>query len=175
MAARGVDQIQVAEVLTFFEPADWVTEAVNIAFQDVPCYRIVHICYGQQEGQPGVTELRGPKLFPWVWEFAADQIQYEMASHDFDDSDIRAIRTMPANKHFGVGVIKGKDLRVEAPEWIAAGIRKVLAVLPPENVCISTDCTLSGLHRIVAKRKLKALVEGTNLVRAEVGARLVTA
>ena len=167
MCARGVDIVQFAEVLTFFDPADWVVEAINIALDDVPAYKVIHICYGQQEGQPGVTELRGSKLFPWLWDLNCDQIQYEMASHGFDKSDIDAISTIPDDKDFGVGVINGKDLHVESPGQVADGIRKVLQVVPPERVMVHTDCTLTGLKHIVAKRKMQSLVEGSKLVRAE--------
>ena len=142
MVSRGVDIIQFAEVLTFFDPADWVIEAINIALDGIDAYKVIHICYGQQEGQPGVTELRGPKLFPWLWDLNCDQIQYEMSSHGFHQSDIDAISTIPADKDFGVGVVNGKNLVAESPEQVAAGIRRVLEVVPPERVMVYTDCTL---------------------------------
>ncbi len=167
MVARGVDIVQFAEVLTFFDPADWVVEAINIALDGVDAYKIIHVCYGQQEGQPGVTELRGSKLFPWLWDLDCDQIQYEMASHGFDDTDIKAISSIPDDKDFGVGVVNGKSLVAESPEQVAAGIRKVLTVIPPERVMVHTDCTLTGVKRIVGKRKMQSLVAGTKLVRAE--------
>jgi 5-methyltetrahydropteroyltriglutamate--homocysteine methyltransferase len=167
MSSRGVDIVQFAEVLTFFDPADWVVEAINIALEGVPAYKIIHICYGQQEGQPGVTEMRGSKLFPWLWDLECDQIQYEMASHGFADSDIEAISTIPDSMDFGIGVINGKSIVVESPEEIAAGIRKVMTVVPPERLMVHTDCTLTGMKHIVAKRKVQALVDGTKLVRAE--------
>lgn len=167
MVSRGVEMIQFAEVLTFFDPADWVVEAINIALDGVDAYKVIHICYGQQEGQPGVTELRGSKLFPWLWDLNCDCIQYEMASHGFHQSDIDAIATIPDDKDFGVGVINGKDLHAESPEAVAAGIRKVLDVVPPERLMVFTDCTLTGLKHIVAKRKIESIVAGTNLVRAE--------
>lgn len=165
MASRGADIVQFAEVLTFFDPADWVVEAINIALQDVPAYTVIHICYGQQEGQPGVTEMRGSKLFPWLWDLTCDMIQYEMASHGFADSDIKAIATIPADKAFGIGVLNGKSLVVESPDWIADGIRKVMTVVPPERLMVFNDCTLTGIKHIVAKRKLEAMVAGTRMVR----------
>jgi methionine synthase II (cobalamin-independent) len=153
--------VQFAEVLTIFDPADWVIEAINAAFEGVDAYKIIHICYGQQEGQPGVTELRGAKLFPWLWDLNCDMIQYEMASHAFDDSDVQAISTIPSDKAFGIVV--------ESPEFVAGGIRKVLRVVPPERVAVFTDCTLTGMKHIVAKRKLHSIVDGTRIVRAELG------
>ena len=167
MVSRGVDIVQLAEVLTFFDPADWVVEAINTALEGVDAYKVIHICYGQQEGQPGVTELRGSKLFPWLWDLQCDQIQYEMSSHGFHQSDIDAIASLPADKDFGVGVVNGKSLIAESAEDVAAGIRKVMGVIPPERLMVYTDCTLTGIKHIVAKKKIEAIVAGTQIVRRE--------
>lgn len=169
MVSRGAEAVQFAEVLTFFDPADWVVEAINAAFEGVDAYKVIHICYGQQEGQPGVTDMRGSSLFPWLWDLDCDMIQYEMASHGFADSDIDAIKTIPDDKDFGIGVLNGKSLVVESPEFVADGIRKLARVVPPERIGVFSDCTLTGLKHIVAKRKLEAMVEGTRMVRAELG------
>jgi 5-methyltetrahydropteroyltriglutamate--homocysteine methyltransferase len=94
-------------------------------------------------------------------------IQYEMASHGYDDTDITAIKTIPGDKAFGIGVINGKDIVVESPETVAAGIRKVLGAVNPERLAVFTDCTLTGIKHIVAKRKLSSIVEGARIVRVE--------
>jgi methionine synthase II (cobalamin-independent) len=169
MVARGADIVQFAEVLTFFDPADWVVEAINTAFEGVDAYKVIHICYGQQEGQPGVIELRGSKLFPWLWDLECDMIQYEMASHGFHETDIKAISTLPSDKDFGVGVTNGKSIVAERPEWIADGVRKVLEVIPAERLALFTDCTLTGVKHIVARKKIQAIADGARIVRAELG------
>lgn len=172
MVSRGVDIVQFAEVLTFFDPADWVVEAINTALEGVEAYTVIHICYGQQEGQPGVTELRGSKLFPWLWDLNCNMIQYEMSSHGFAQSDLDAIASIPAEKDFGVGVVNGKSLIAESPEEVAAGIRKVTSLIPPERVAVFTDCTLTGIKHIVAKKKLESIVKGTEIVRKELRGEL---
>jgi 5-methyltetrahydropteroyltriglutamate--homocysteine methyltransferase len=58
---------------------------------------------------------------------------------------------------------------VETPEQIADRIRKVIAVVPPERVYLTTDCGMKPLSRMVAKLKLKALSEGAQIVRGELG------
>jgi methionine synthase II (cobalamin-independent) len=40
--------------------------------------------------------------------------------------------------------------------------------VPPDKVTLSSDCGMKPLARMVAKMKLKALVEGAALVRADV-------
>ena len=56
---------------------------------------------------------------------------------------------------------------IESPQTIANRIRKVLAVVPPEKVTLSSDCGMKPLARMVAKMKLKALVDGAKIVRGE--------
>jgi len=56
---------------------------------------------------------------------------------------------------------------VESPEQVADRIRKVIEVVPPERVYLTTDCGMKPLSRMVAKMKLKALVEGAKIVRKE--------
>jgi methionine synthase II (cobalamin-independent) len=168
LAARGLEIVQVTEPLTFFEPADWIVEAINKAFEGVQMYRVVHICYGHEEGQPGITDLRADRLFPWAFGIDCDQIHIQMASHDF--AEVGDLRGWPKDKDLGVGVIDIEDLRVESPEKIASWLRKTIEVVPPEQVCVSTDCALASMRRVVARKKLHALVQGTEIVRHELTA-----
>jgi 5-methyltetrahydropteroyltriglutamate--homocysteine methyltransferase len=66
-----------------------------------------------------------------------------------------------------LGVLDLGDDRVEMPETIAARIRGALKVVPPERLVIAPDCGMKYLSRESAFGKLKAMVEGTNIVRAE--------
>jgi len=52
---------------------------------------------------------------------------------------------------------------------VAARIRKVIAVVPPERVTLSTDCGMKRLARMVAKMKLRALADGATIVRKDLG------
>ncbi len=165
LAARGLEIVQVTEPLTFFEPADWIIEAINKAFEGVDMYRVVHICYGHEEGQPGILDLQANRLFPWAFDLDCDQIHIQMASHDF--AEVGDLRGWPKDKDLGVGVIDIEDLRVETPEKIAGWLRKTVEVVPAEQVCVSTDCAIASMRRIVAKKKLQALVQGTEIVRRE--------
>ena len=140
-------------------------EAINIALDGIDAYKVIHICYGQQEGQPGITDLRGPELFPWPWDLNCDQIQYG-SSHGSHQSDIDAISTIPADKDSGVGVVNGKSLVAETPEQVAVKYGASWRLLL-EWLMVYTDCTLTGIKHIVAKRKIEAIAAGTDIVRAE--------
>lgn len=161
---RGVDMIQITEPLTFFEPEDWIISAINAAFDGVSAYKVVHICYGHEEGQPGILDLKGSRLFPWAFGLHCDQIHFQMASHGFAEVD--ALHGWPADKDLGVGVVDIELLRVETPEQIADWIDQLSRVVPPEQVCLSTDCGIASMRRNVAKAKLQAIVAGRDLARA---------
>jgi 5-methyltetrahydropteroyltriglutamate--homocysteine methyltransferase len=60
---------------------------------------------------------------------------------------------------------------VETPEEVVGRIREALNYVPAERLVVSTDCGLYQLVRDVAFRKLRSLVEGTRLVRQELGCR----
>jgi 5-methyltetrahydropteroyltriglutamate--homocysteine methyltransferase len=66
-----------------------------------------------------------------------------------------------------LGVLDIRTTMIESPEQVAARIRKVIQVVPPERVYVSTDCGMKPLPRIVAKLKLKALAQGAAIVRKE--------
>jgi 5-methyltetrahydropteroyltriglutamate--homocysteine methyltransferase len=172
LAARGVDQISFAEafpiIFALLEPADWMIEVVNTALEGVDLYRVVHMCYGHEEGQNAVPDsgAMGSKIFPWAFDIQADQLHIEMASHNFEDT--KALSDWPDHLDLGIGAINVKSLVVEPVARVADWIRSTVAVVPPERVCISTDCSIASLRRVVAQKKLTAMVAARDLVRAEI-------
>ncbi len=68
-----------------------------------------------------------------------------------------------------MGVIDVKNHDIETPEMVAEHIRKALNVMPAEKVFVLTDCGCFHLPRDVAFAKLKSMVEGTKIVRKELG------
>ena len=66
-------------------------------------------------------------------------------------------------------IIHVKNQDVETPEIVAGHIRRALKVMPVEKLAILTDCGCFHLPRDVAFAKLKAMVEGTRIVRQELG------
>jgi 5-methyltetrahydropteroyltriglutamate--homocysteine methyltransferase len=57
------------------------------------------------------------------------------------------------------------DERIELPEIVARRIRAALEFIPPERLVIAPDCGMKYMARDVAFGKLKAMVEGADLVR----------
>jgi 5-methyltetrahydropteroyltriglutamate--homocysteine methyltransferase len=79
---------------------------------------------------------------------------------------VDSLRGWPADKDLGVGVVDIELLRVETPEQIADWLHRLFDAVPPERVCVSTDCGIASMRRNVAKAKLSAIVAGRDLARA---------
>jgi 5-methyltetrahydropteroyltriglutamate--homocysteine methyltransferase len=60
-----------------------------------------------------------------------------------------------------------KNYYVETPEVVAGRIRKTLNYLDAERLTVTPDCGFSQTARWAARAKLKSMVEGTKIIRAE--------
>ena len=99
----------------------------------------------------------------------ADVITFECASSD--GKDLPLFAKYKTDKKIGIGVVNHCNTVVEPPEHVAGLIRKALEYIPPERLVITTDCGFGreGLSRRIAYYKCVSLVEGTNIVRRELG------
>jgi 5-methyltetrahydropteroyltriglutamate--homocysteine methyltransferase len=166
LAARGADLIQVAEPLGFYESEPWMLDAINVAFEGVSAYRVVHICYVLNEGQSAIGEPQAERLLPMLRGIDCEQIHFQQAARGF--SEVSHLRDWPSDKDLGVGVIDVQRTPAEDPAQIAAWIRATLEIVPPERLCISSDCGMGSFRsRVVARKKLRAMARGTQIVRAE--------
>jgi 5-methyltetrahydropteroyltriglutamate--homocysteine methyltransferase len=66
-----------------------------------------------------------------------------------------------------LGTLDLSDMAIEKPETVAARIRRALPHVPAERIIVAPDCGLKYLPREVAYGKMCAMVEGTDIVRAE--------
>jgi 5-methyltetrahydropteroyltriglutamate--homocysteine methyltransferase len=60
-------------------------------------------------------------------------------------------------------------MTVETPATVAARIRRALPHVPAEGIVVAPDCGLKYVPREVAYGKICAMVEGTRIVRRELG------
>jgi 5-methyltetrahydropteroyltriglutamate--homocysteine methyltransferase len=89
---------------------------------------------------------------------------------DLSGLEVMKANPLPANVDFWAGVIDVKSTICETAEQVAQRIEKILPYVPANRLGVTTDCGLILLQRYIAKDKLHALVEGTKLVRAKLGA-----
>jgi 5-methyltetrahydropteroyltriglutamate--homocysteine methyltransferase len=93
----------------------------------------------------------------------ADQISIETAEPKLD---LIVLKNIPT-KTIILGVINLGDLTIETPEIVAGRIRNALKYIPAERLVIAPDCGMKYMPRNVAFGKMKAMVDGTKLVRKE--------
>ena len=91
------------------------------------------------------------------------EISIETAQSSLDTAVLEKLR----GKTIILGVLDLSDMKVETPGIVAARIRRALPHVDPENVIVAPDCGLKYLPRDVAFGKMKAMVDGTAIVRRE--------
>jgi 5-methyltetrahydropteroyltriglutamate--homocysteine methyltransferase len=99
----------------------------------------------------------------------ADVITFEMKSSNL--LDLAEVGAAITEKKVAIGAIDHHTLQVEAPQEVAAVVRAALQHIPAERLVLSSDCGMGreGMSRRHAFYKMVALVQGTNLVRKELG------
>lgn len=126
-----------------------------------------HMCYGYANA---VIEKRVNPDFYGALELMAatniDGISIEYTQPGHDPGVLRAL----GEKGVVLGLINcSPDSPVETAEEVAGRLRGALTVLSPDKIHPSTDCGVWFLPRNRAQAKLRALVEGTAMVRREWG------
>jgi 5-methyltetrahydropteroyltriglutamate--homocysteine methyltransferase len=149
---------------------DWISDVIGQCCDGVDAKIGWHFCFGNAWGNdilsanfPEGYQTALPRLFetPGIDQFVLDYANRDMAGIEF-------LKNLPADKEVQVGVLDIRTMMVETPETVAARARKVLEHVDADRVTLSTDCGMKPLPRTIAKMKLKALVEGAKIVRAEI-------
>jgi 5-methyltetrahydropteroyltriglutamate--homocysteine methyltransferase len=163
--AAGADVVQVDEPWMQQYPDQARTfglGALNRALDGATGTVAVHLCFGyaavvqdKPAGYSFLGELENSK---------AEQISIEAAQPRLD---LAVLRNLP-RKTIILGVIDLADMTVETPEVVAGRIRAAFAHVSPDRLVIAPDCGMKYLPREVAYGKMKAMVEGANIVRKEI-------
>jgi 5-methyltetrahydropteroyltriglutamate--homocysteine methyltransferase len=160
--AAGADVVQIDEpwLQSRAEKArEFAIPAINRALDGVSgttalhtCFGYAHIVHDRPPGYPFLAELAG---------CTADVLAIEAAQPGLDLSVLEPI----AGKTVIVGVLDLSDPAAETPEVVASRIDAALRVIPAERLQVGPDCGMKYLSRELAFAKLRALVEGTRMVR----------
>ena len=165
-AGAKIIQIDEPYFSGFPEDISWGVNAINAMVDGVGATIAVHICYGNRYGKPS-WEGSYRYLFPKILDANIQQLTLEFARRGGEDLDV--FKELPAPFQLGVGVIDVKTQAVETADIVAERIRKALEVVPAKRMFILPDCGCFHLPRDVAFAKLCAMVEGTKVVRKELG------
>ena len=166
LAAAGADLLQIDEpfLAGYPEAAELAVEAVNTVVRGVEATWALHVCYGNRYARP-LWEGHYDFLFPAVLSAEVDQLVLEFARKG--PEDLKLLRQYPWDRGVGVGVIDVKTAEAESAGLVADRIRRALEFVAVERLTVNPDCGLRHLPAEAARAKLRALVAGTELVRAE--------
>jgi 5-methyltetrahydropteroyltriglutamate--homocysteine methyltransferase len=156
--------VQIDEPYLQARPDDareYALEAIERAFDGVDGTKALHTCFGY-----AAIVHDKPNGYPFLAELdscPADQISIEAAQPRLDPA---VLEQLPS-KHVILGVLDLGDMNVESGEVVAERIRAALSHIDPERLLVAPDCGMKYLPREVARGKLRALVDGAALARAE--------
>lgn len=170
LVAAGCEFIQIDEPVWVGYPQDmpWLVESFNRLVDGVQAKIALHVCYGNYQLKK-LFKGQYAELFPAILETKTQQLCLEFAVSDGVGLEI--FQQHKTDKEIAVGVIDVKDETVETPEVVAQRIRQALKFIPAEKMTIVPDCGMKFMPRDRAFGKLKAMVEGTRIVRRELAGR----
>jgi 5-methyltetrahydropteroyltriglutamate--homocysteine methyltransferase len=164
LVAAGADVVQIDEPYLQARPDDaqeYALEAITRAFEGVGATKALHTCFGY-----AAIVHEKPNGYPFLAELdacPADEISIEAAQPRLDP----ALLDHLPSKRVILGVLDLNDMEVERPEVVAARARAALRHIDPERLMLGPDCGMKYLPQEVARGKLRSLVEGAALARAE--------
>ncbi len=129
-----------------------------------------HTCWGNPSQQRMFAKVQSYKpALEILNQVDADVITFEMKSSGAVDLD--AVGAQITNMKIGIGAIDHHTLQVESPAEVADLVRAALKHIPAERLVLCSDCGMGreGMSRRHAFYKMVSLVQGTNLVRKELG------
>src|SRR5688572_1386466 len=162
--AAGADVVQIDEPYMQARPEEaraFGLNALNQALEGVSGTTAVHICFGYA----AIIHAR-PSGYSFLSELAGcscKQISIETAQSKLDCSALAPL----SGKKILLGVLDLADPAVESAETVAARIRRALPHVSAENIILAPDCGMKYLPRDSALGKLKAMVAGAAIMRAE--------
>ncbi|HEY6644349.1 uroporphyrinogen decarboxylase family protein [Povalibacter sp.] len=162
--AHGADVVQIDEPYMQARPEEaraYGLKALNRALRGVTGTTAVHICFGYA----AIIHARpaGYSFLPELAQCSCAQVSIETAQSNLDCSVLQGLR----GKKILLGVIDLSDMQPETPEQVAARIRRALPYVDPQDIVVAPDCGMKYLPRDVADAKLRAMVDGARIVRAE--------
>ena len=162
--AAGADVVQIDEPYMQARPEkarEYGLKALNRALEGINGTTAVHICFGYA----AIIHAR-PSGYSFLPELAGSPVKQVSIETAQSNLDTAVLATLPGKKIM-VGCIDLSEMAVETPAMVADRLRKALKYVKPEDVIVAPDCGMKYLPREVADAKMRAMVEGAKLLRAE--------
>lgn len=165
LAAAGADVIQIDEPWLRNDPENakrFAVKAINRALQGVSVPTVVHLCFGYAALVPG-QKPTGYSFLTQLADSTAEQISIECAQPALDLGMLKDL----SNKKILLGVLDLGSPTVETAADVATRIRNGLKHVSADRLIPAPDCGMKYMPRATAFGKLKALADGTAIVRRE--------
>ena len=161
--AAGADVVQIDEPYMQARPAkakQFGIQVLNRAVEGITGTTAVHLCFGYA----AIIHERpsGYSFLPELEAANVRQISIETAQSQLDCSMLATL-----SKMILLGVLDLSDMTVETPQVVADRIRRALPYVDAERIIVAPDCGLKYLPRDVAFGKMRAMVQGAEIVRSE--------
>lgn len=164
----GAEYIQLDEPsYSILGSAEAAVELFNRCVAGVKARIALHVCFGNLASRPRFERTYAP-LFPAIMDARADELVFEFANRELREIDL--VGRITEAKDAAIGVVDVKSFHIEPPELVASRLRAALAHAPAERLRVVPDCGFFTVPRWLTVRKLRAMSEGTRIVRAELGA-----
>jgi 5-methyltetrahydropteroyltriglutamate--homocysteine methyltransferase len=167
LVAAGADFIQIDEPSPAIHPeapADF-SALFNAAIEPIVGQARIgaHLCFGNYLGRPLARRTYRPVLEAMLG-FHVDELVLEFANREMAEVEIVG-EIAAAGRRVAAGVVDVKNSYVETADDVAERIDLVLAAgVPPEALTLVPDCGFSQTPRAATRAKLRALVDGRDLV-----------
>lgn len=162
--AAGADVVQLDEPYMQARPDKaraYGLKALERALKGIEGTTALHICFGYAH----LIHER-PEGYSFLPELAASGVQQISIETAQSNLDTTVLESLPG-KTIILGVLDLSTHEVETAQAVADRIRRALPHVPKEKVIVAPDCGLKYLPREVAFGKMKAMVDGAAIVRAE--------
>ncbi len=145
-AGAGFIQLNEPAILRHRGDLPLFRRAIERALEGISVQRALYLYFGDMDG-----------LYPQVLDLPIDVLglDFVMGARNFE-----LLKTAPFTKTLGLGLVDGRNTKMESVEQILEGLRRVQEVVPLDRVHLSPSCGLEFLPREAAQAKLARMVEG---------------
>ena len=164
--AAGADVVQIDEPYMQARPDKaraFGLAALARALDGIQGVTAIHLCFGYA----AVVKAKSkPSEYAFLAELAdcpVQQISIETAQPNLDCSVLAKLQ----NKTILLGVLDLGSEQIETPQMVVERTRRALQHIDARQLVLAPDCGMKYLPRAVAFGKMKALVDGARLLRAE--------
>jgi len=159
LVKAGARYIQIDEPAIHTRPRqdfDLAVEAMERVVEGIDCEFHTHICYGEVE-----------LIYPDMLRLPVKQIHLAFKNTNFEYLKLLEEHPFDSDKDLGVGVVDVHTHMLEPVAEVKDGIRKILALLPPERIWVLPDCGLKTRTVEEAEGKLRVMMDATREVKRE--------